>query len=370
MSFRVHLDETLASRHYELDEAQRVAAERLERLCSEWQIYKTQRANVLHRLFYRPDIPKGVYLWGGVGRGKSFLMDLFFAHVPIVRKTRVHFHEFMRGVHQSLEKLKGVEDPLDAVGTQIARRSRLICFDEFHISDIADAMLLHRLLARLMSLHVGFVMTSNYAPDGLYPDGLHRDRLLPAIALLKNQLDIVHVDGGVDYRQRHMTEVEVYWVIEASQAATSFDARMDHVFTHLSEAEDDDPDLMIEGRSLRAMRRAGGMVWFDFMTLCASARSQNDYLELAAQFHTLLLSGVPCMSAEQAAQARRFTWLIDVLYDHKIKLVVSAGAQPEALYTEGPLASEFMRTASRLREMQSAQYLRAPRLEVQHTLSF
>ncbi len=360
MTFRAHLDEALRTRGYTLDAAQEIAAARLERLDAEWRAYKAQRANAIAKLLRRPPIPRGVYLWGGVGRGKSFLMDGFFAAVPLIRKTRVHFHEFMRGTHRELDELKGTADPLDEVARRVARRHRLICFDEFHVSDIADAMILHRLLARLFELGVGFVMTSNYAPDALYPDGLHRDRMLPAIALLKERLDVVHLDGGVDYRRRTMARIDAY----LTPLGPESDAHLTEAFVRLAETEDDDPVLMIESRAIRARRRAGGVVWFDFAVLCGGPRSQNDYLEIAAQFHTVLLSNVPRMSAGQAAEARRFTWLVDVLYDHRVKLIASAEVPPEQLYTAGALANEFQRTASRLLEMQSREYLQAPRRAV------
>lgn len=360
MSFRAQLDEALAARGYTLDAAQRRAADRLARLDEAWAGYKHARRNALLKLVARPEIPRGVYLWGGVGRGKSFLMDCFFSAVPLIRKTRIHFHEFMRGVHRELDEVKGTVDPLDEVARRIAQRSRLICFDEFHVSDIADAMILHRLLSRLFELRVGFVMTSNYAPQALYPDGLHRDRLLPAIELLRSRLDVVRVDGGVDYRRRAMEQIETY----LQPAGPAAEARLESTFAQVAEAEDDDPVLQIEARRIRARRRAGGAVWFDFDVLCGGPRSQNDYLEIARQFHTVLLSNVPRMSAGQSSEARRFTWLVDVLYDHRVKLIVSAEVEPEALYTAGVLAGEFQRTASRLAEMQSRAYLEAPRRDV------
>ncbi len=357
MTFKSHLDHALAARGYVLDDAQRAAAERLQRLFEEWVQYKAKRANAVTRLLRRPPIPRGVYLWGGVGRGKSFLMDAFFAEVPLVRKKRVHFHEFMRAVHRELDELKGTTDPLDAVAARIARRHRLICFDEFHVGDIADAMILHRLLARLFDLGVGLVITSNYAPDALYPDGLHRDRLLPAIALLEERLDVLRVDAGVDYRRQAMQRVEAY----LTPCSASAEARLKAAFERIAESDDEGTVLMVEGRQIRARRRAGGVVWFDFNVLCGGPRSQNDYLELAARFHTLLLSNVPQMSAGHASEARRFTWLVDVLYDHRVKLLLSAAVPPESLYTAGPMAGEFERAVSRLLEMQSAQYLEAPR---------
>jgi cell division protein ZapE len=304
------------------------------------------------RLLVRPPIPRGVYLWGGVGRGKSFLMDCFFGTVPLVRKTRVHFHEFMRDVHRQLHEVKGETDPLDSVGLRLARRSRLICFDEFQVSDIADAMILYRLLARLFELRVGFVITSNDAPDRLYPDGLHRDRLLPAIDLLKEKLDVVQVDGGVDYRLRALRDVDLY-VTPLGEAA---DRRLQAAFDRIAEVADQAPQLRIEERTIQARRRAGGIVWFDFDELCGGPRSYNDYLEIASQFHTVMLSNVPRLSASQSSEARRLTWLIDILYDRGIKLIVSAEALPADLYRGGQLQQEFQRAASRLIEMQSTEY--------------
>jgi len=353
-------DQALAARGFAADPSQRLAASRLQRLSQEWAAYKARRSNPVLRLLARPPIPRGVYLWGGVGRGKSFLMDCFFGAVPLVRKTRVHFHEFMRDVHRQLQEVKGEVDPLDRVGLRLARRSRLICFDEFHVSDIADAMILHRLLARLFELRVGFVITSNYAPDGLYPDGLHRDRLLPAIELLKAQLDLVQVDAGVDYRMQAMQRVDVY----VSPPGEAADRRLQVAFDRIAEVGDQEPMLRIEGRTIQARRRAGGIVWFDFSELCGGPRSHNDYPEIASQFHTVVLSNVPYLSIAQSSEARRLTWLVDILYDRGVKLIVSAAAAPGELYRAAPLQQEFQRTVSRLIEMQSQEYSVAPRRQL------
>ncbi len=355
----------LAARGYESDPAQLRAVQALDRCAREWAGYKEQRSNVFKKLINRPDIPRGVYMHGGVGRGKSFLMDCFFNAVPIVRKTRLHFHEFMREVHRELADLQGTVNPLDELGERMARRYRLICFDEFHVADITDAMILHRLLAALFDNGVGFVTTSNFKPDDLYPDGLHRDRILPAIALLNERLEVVNVDNGVDYRRRTMEQVKLYHTPLGPQA----DAQMSEAFDKLAEAHDEDPVLHIEAREIRARRKAGGVVWFDFKTLCGGPRSQNDYLEIATQFHTVLLSDVPHMPVRMASEARRFTWLVDVLYDRRVKLIMSAEVAPEALYTDGPLAHEFPRTASRLNEMQSAEFLALERRTVDTRLT-
>jgi len=350
-------EQALQARGFQADSSQLRAAERLQQLCDEWTAYKARRSGAVSRLLVRPPIPRGVYLWGGVGRGKSFLMDCFFKAVPLVRKRRVHFHEFMREVHRQLQEVKGETDPLDHVGLRLARRSRLICFDEFHVNDIADAMILHRLLARLFALRVGFVITSNQAPDGLYPDGLHRDRLLPAIELLKSELDVVRLDGGVDYRLRAMARIDVYVTPLGPQA----DAHMRTAFEQIAEAHDQDPVLAIEGRMVPAIRRAGGIVWFDFDQLCGGPRSQADYLEIASQFHTVLLSNVPRLTETHFSEIRRLTWLVDILYDRGVKLIVSAQAAPLDLVADPALQREFERTASRLIEMQSREYSVASR---------
>jgi cell division protein ZapE len=352
-SVREVYEAELKARGYRSDPAQLAAVETLERCWREWSEYKEQRSNALKKLINRPEIPRGVYMFGGVGRGKSFLMDCFFQAVPVVRKTRLHFHEFMREVHRELAELQGTVNPLDALGVRMAKRYRLICFDEFHVADITDAMILHRLLDALFDNGVGFVTTSNFKPDDLYPNGLHRDRLLPAIALLNEKLDVISVDNGTDYRRRTMEQVRLYHTPLGAQA----DAEMSDAFTRLAESHDEDPLLLIEHREIRARRKAGGAVWFDFRTLCGGPRSQNDYLEIATQFHTVLLSDVPRMSARNASEARRFTWLVDVLYDRRVKLILSAEVPPEELYTEGALAHEFPRTVSRLNEMQSAEFL-------------
>jgi cell division protein ZapE len=350
-------EQALDKRGFQADPAQRRAVERLQQAYDEWVAFKEARASVFKRLINRPDVPRGVYLWGGVGRGKSFLMDSFYSVLPVVRKTRLHFHEFMRSVHRQLDELKGVADPLDEVAKRIARKYRLICFDEFHVSDVADAMIMYNLLKALFDNGVSFVMTSNYEPGTLYPDGLHRDRLLPTIALLQEKLDVLNVDSGNDYRKRALEQVQTYLYPLNAQT----DHALREAFARLAETEDEDPHIDVEGRTLAALRRAGTVVWFDFATLCGGPRSQNDYLELASRFHTVILSGIPAMSAGQSSEARRFTWLIDVFYDEKVKLLMSAQVAPEELYTQGQLANEFHRTVSRIVEMQSREYMDADR---------
>ena len=365
MGVRELYEQTLAERGYRSDPAQLRAIDSLERCEQEWADYKARRANAITKLIARPAIPRGVYLWGGVGRGKSFLMDCFFSALPLQRKTRLHFHEFMREVHRELTEMQGTSDPLQHLGESMSRRFRVVCLDEFHVADITDAMILYRLLESLFDHRVGIVTTSNFPPDGLYPNGLHRDRMLPAIELLKERLEVVGVDGPTDYRQSTLQAVELYHTPLGDEA----DAAMAETFDRLAEAKEESPILKIEHREIRARRRAGGVVWFDFRELCGGPRSQNDYLELATQFHTVLLSDVPQMSPRLASEARRFTWLVDVLYDRRVKLIVSAAVEPEALYTEGPLVHEFARTVSRLREMRSAEFLAGARRSVDTSLT-
>ena len=360
MNVREFYAHALAQRGFSADPAQNAAVDRLQQAYDEWVAYRGMRSSTFKRLIHSPEVPRGVYLWGGVGRGKSFLMDSFYAVVPLVRKTRIHFHEFMRGVHRELDDLKGVADPLHEVARRIAKRYRLICFDEFHVSDIADAMILYNLLTALFEHGVSFIMTSNYEPSTLYPDGLHRDRMLPTIRLLQDRMDILNVDAGNDYRMRAFEQVHAYHV----PLNADTDRALREAFAAIAETADESPVVRIETREFKALRRAGGVIWFDFATLCGGPRSQNDYLELASRFHTLVLSAVPCMAASMSSEARRFTWLIDVLYDHKVKLIMSAEVPAEQLYTEGMLANEFHRTVSRISEMQSSHYMASQRRSV------
>jgi len=350
------LDVQFHSRGIVPDAAQQAAAERLQRLYDELVAFKHKRRSKLRKLVVNPPPPRGVYLWGGVGRGKSLLMDCFFDTVPYQRKRRVHFHAFMREVHERLRAVKAEADPLLKVADRIARETRLMCFDEFHVSDIADAMMLGRLMEALFERGVVFCLTSNYPPDGLYPNGLQRHNFLPAIALLKDRLDVLEVDGGIDYRRRALEKVEVYHV----PADADGEAKIAAAFHALSGGEGHHKPVVILGRELPVCRRALGVIWFDFPALCMGPRSQNDYLDIAHRYHTVFLSGVPRMTRDMGNEARRFTWLVDVFYDYKVKLVMTAECEANALYREGPHAAEFHRTVSRLMEMRTRDYLATP----------
>ena len=353
--------QSLAKRGFVSDAAQWRAVERLQRLYDEWTAYKARRDSALKRMLVKPALPRGVFLWGGVGRGKSFLMDSFYLCVPLVRKRRVHFHHFMREIHRELHEAKGMPDPIAVVAARTAKRYRLICFDEFHVSDIADAMILGRFLDQVMERGVVFCMTSNYAPDQLYPHGLQRERFLPTIELIKSRMDVLEVDAGNDYRRRALEQVRVYH----TPLGPAAEAALEEVFASLRDVEEETHPLDVEGRQIRYRKRAGGVVWFDFDVLCGGARSYTDYVDLTKRFHTVILSGIPRISAQNADSARRFTWLVDVFYDERIKLICSAETVPEALYADGAKGEtasvEFSRTVSRLTEMQSIDYRQADR---------
>ena len=349
----------LDARGYIADAAQMTAANALQALYTNLLFFKVDRSSTFKRLLAPPKPPKGVYFWGGVGRGKSFLMDCFYDSVPYRRKKRIHFHAFMQQIHRDLEQYKGEPDPVLKVAEQIARDVRLLCFDEFHVSDIADAMILGRLMNALFGHGVIVVMTSNYPPDKLYPNGLHRESFLPTIALLNQNLDVFEVDSGVDYRLRALEQVEIYHYPADAAAEKKM---LDYFRMVAGEEGKKGGQIEILGRKIDTVRRGHGVIWFDFRTLCGGPRSQNDYLEIARGYHTVLLSHIPKMTQHQASEARRFTWLVDVFYDHKVKLIATADCAAEALYTEGTQAGEFARTVSRLTEMNSKEYLALPHI--------
>jgi cell division protein ZapE len=335
------------------DAMQLAAATRLQKFYDDLLAFKAARRTKLRKLLVRPELPRGVWFWGGVGRGKSFLMDCFFAAVPYSRKRRVHFHAFMQEIHESLKHHRNESDPLAKVAARIARETRLMCFDEFHVSDIADAMMLGRLMQALFEAGVVFCITSNYPPDGLYPNGLHRNRFLPTIALLKQMLDVIEIDAGIDYRRRSLDQADVFLV--PTNAVTL--GKMGDLFKRIAGGDGHSRPIEILGREIPVIARAPGVLWTDFASLCVGPRSQNDYLQLAHKFHTLLVSDIPRLRSDMSAEARRFTWLVDVLYDHRVKLIASAACPVQELYVEGLQANEFKRTESRMIEMRSEEYL-------------
>ncbi len=350
---------------FETDGDQLRVVQALQRLYEQLEEYRQYRAGKINRLVTNLGAgrkpPRGMYIWGGVGRGKSLMMDAFFKVLRHRRKRRVHFHEFMREIHARMRAVSGQEDPLDAISNDIARELRLLAFDEFHVSDIADAMILGRLLELLIAKGVVLVMTSNYAPADLYPNGLQRARFLPAIDILNNELDVVPLQGTVDHRRRLLDQLSVYYTPLDAQA----DAHLARIFEAMTKASyASDGIIQVGGRPLIFRRRAKGVLWLEFAELCEKPRSQVDFLEIASAYHTVLVSNVRRMAAAETDVARRFTWLVDIFYDQRVKLVVSAQAEPEALLAhaadgtgaERMLRAEFARTASRLREMQSREY--------------
>ena len=350
---------------FQADSEQLKVLEQLERLFNELEEYRQYRAGKLNRLVTNLGAgrkpPRGMYIWGGVGRGKSLMMDAFFKVSRHRRKRRVHFHEFMREIHSRMRALSGTEDPLDSISTEIARDLRLLAFDEFHVSDIADAMVLARLLELLIDKGVVLVLTSNYKPDDLYPNGLQRARFLPAIEILKRDLHVVELSGGTDHRRRLLDALSVYYTPIDSHADENL-ARFFEAMTKASYSENG--SIEVGGRAIAYRRRAKGVIWFDFHELFEKPRSQVDYLEIASSYHTVLISGVKRMLPSQIDVVRRFTWLVDVFYDQRVKLVLSAevpaedlvAPSPDAQGAEAMVHKEFNRTASRLREMQSRDY--------------
>ena len=302
---------------------------------------------------------KGLYLWGGVGRGKTWLMDLFFDCLPFQDKLRLHFHRFMQEVHAELKKLPEQEDPLKAVAQHFRARARVICFDEFFVSDITDAMLLGRLFEHLFSLGVTLVATSNVPPDQLYKDGLQRERFLPAIRQIKSHTQVLEVGGDTDYRLRHMQDTQLFYVPAGAKA----DQHLERVFQRLvGHHQPASGDLAFNGRSIPTRRHSDGVAWFDFAALCEGPRSQEDYIEIARGFHTVLLSGIPRLGTDDEDAARRFIALVDEFYDRRVKLAASAAVTLDKLYAGKKLAFEFERARSRLTEMQTKEYLSAPHL--------
>ena len=309
-------------------------------------------------LRHRSPPVRGVYLWGGPGRGKTWLMDAFFDSLSFAEKRRVHFHRFMLEIHETLDKLPKTPNPLLIVADQLAKQIRLLCIDEFHVTDVADAMLLAGLLDALFERQVTLVATSNIEPRMLYHEGLQRARFLPAIELIGQHMEVVALEGGEDYRMALLQQSGTCLVGADDAAARVW--LQEHLDALASVSPTDGAALRLAGRELHTVTLADDVVWFTFAELCLRPRSARDYLELAREFHTLLLESVPGMSAEMDEGARRFMHLIDALYDHGVKLVMTADALPDQLYTGRQLARPFQRTASRLTEMASESYLSRP----------
>lgn len=349
------------------DPAQAIAVDHLQTLYEElvaaWQtdLQQTGLRGFIKRLTGNPaPVPiKGLYFWGGVGRGKTYLMDNFYESLPFPQKMRAHFHRFMRRVHAELKKLDGKKNPLTLVADTISQEARVICFDEFFVSDITDAMILGTLMEELFARGVTLVATSNIVPDELYKNGLQRARFLPAIELLNTHTLVVNVDGGVDYRLRALEQAELYHSPLDASADDSLMASF-HSIVSANTAIQESVALEIEGRTINARYVTEDVVWFEFVELCDGPRSQNDYIELAREYHTVILSNVPALGRNKDDQARRFVNLVDEFYDRNVKLIISAERPLAELYSTGKLDFEFQRTISRLLEMQSHEYLGRP----------
>ena len=350
----------VAAHRLETDAAQIVAAARLERLRAsalDWS--HSPRARLRAHLPGLPALstwsapPRGLYLWGGVGRGKTMLMDWFYESLRLSRRERSHYYRFMRRVHAELRSGKRRIHPLEAVAQRLARQSRVICLDEFFVADIADAMILAGLFEGLFRRGVTLVATSNTAPEDLYKDGLQRERFLPAIELLRKHMDVLNLDGGTDYRLRQLQQAPTY--LDSADERTP--SQLQQRFAALAGDSATGPaDLSIEERNIAALATGAGMAWFEFSELCEGPRSQNDYIELARSYHTIFISNIPVFAPADEDAARRFVMLIDEFYDRGVKIVVSAAAAPAALYRGERLQAEFQRAASRLVEMQTQHY--------------
>jgi cell division protein ZapE len=355
------------------DAAQLLAAEKLQSLHNALKNYQPEAPDAGWVASWRErlglarrrdeDAPQGLYIFGGVGRGKSMLMDLFFASAPVEKKRRVHFHAFMLEVHETLhdwrqEKPKQV-DLIPALADKLASETTLLCFDEFHVTNIADAMILGRLFEALFERGVVVVATSNWALDDLYKDGLQRDRFLPFIDLLKQKLDVLELEGGRDYRLQRLKDMRVYHYPLGARATQ----QMRDAFARLTgDADPTSRVLTVQQRRIEVRRQAGSVAWFDFEELCARPLGAADYMAIATHFPVVLIDQVPRLSEDLRDQARRFMVLIDELYEHKVMLVMAAADTPERLYPQGDGAFEFQRTVSRLNEMQSVDYLSRPHL--------
>jgi cell division protein ZapE len=348
----------LQNPEFEADPAQQVAVENLQRLFDELVAEKPLRPSLLQKIGLSkakvsPPL-QGLYFWGGVGRGKTYLVDTFFECLPFDEKLRMHFHRFMHRIHSERKNLREQRDPLEIIAKQLASETRILCFDEFVVNDVADAVILVRLMRTLFDQGVTLVATSNVEPKNLYKGGLQRDLFLPAIDMIYQYTDVINIDSGIDYRLRFLDKADTYfWPIGASA-----EQGMQYNFEHLAPDEGiAKATIEVEGRELTSIKRSDGVIWFDFAELCDGPRSQNDYIELARCFHSILLSNIPVLDRLQEDQARRLINLVDVFYDHNVKLIVSAAAPATELYVGTRVAFEFQRTISRLQEMQSHDYL-------------
>lgn len=344
----------IAERGFQSDPAQLAAVARLDDLRSRLVAAAAKAGRGWLRRSRSAQPQRGLYLWGGVGRGKTWLMDLFLESLPFAQARRTHFHRFMHDAHAALKELRDQADPLERLAERIARDTRVLCFDELAVADIADAMILGGLIAGLTSRGVSLVATSNVRPRDLYAGGLQRRRFLPAIQLIERHTEVLEVAGATDYRLRRLTQAGTYLAADAPDSGKRLQALFEELAGHGAIAVG---SIEVEGRQIPVVRRGHGAVWFEFAALCAGPRSQDDYIEIAREFGSVVVANVPVFDALHENEARRFIALVDELYDRGVNLIVSASAPPAELYRGERLALEFRRTASRLVEMQSAEYL-------------
>ncbi|MDQ2878276.1 MAG: cell division protein ZapE [Pseudomonadota bacterium] len=344
------------------DPEQAAAADRLAALAADLEATPKRGSTLWRALGRKPEAPRGLYLWGGVGRGKSMLMDLFFSQLAIRRRRRVHFAEFMIEVHQRIgeERKKEAGDPIAPVAAALAEETRLLAFDEMMVTNSPDAMILSRLFTALIEAGVTIVTTSNRPPRDLYKDGLNREHFLPFIALVEQRLDVLALNGAVDYRRDRLGQQETWLVPNGPEVTAQLSAAFFRLTDYPPEDRDHVPaeDIAVQGgRSLHVPKSLKGVAVFSFKRLCAEARGSADYLAIARRYHTVILVGIPQLGPENRNEAARFVALIDALYEHKVKLLVAADAAPDRLYEAGDGRFEFARTVSRLEEMRSQEYL-------------
>jgi cell division protein ZapE len=345
----------IAKRGFTPDKAQLAAVAQLERLRRELSdAAAAPLGKRILRGLTHTDAPKGVYLWGGVGRGKTWLMDLFFSSLSLAAKRRTHFYRFMQEVQADLRRLKGMQSPLEGVADKIAKKSRVICFDELFVSDIADAMILAGLFGALLKRGVALVFTSNVKPKDLYKNGLQRERFVPTIALLEKHCAVLNVDGGVDYRLRQLTAAPIYLPSGAADTAK----KLLELFDDLSDEDvETGGDVTVNNRKIKVVRESENVIWFEFAALCEGPRSPADYVAIASEYQSVIVANVPVFGMDSDNAARRFISVVDEFYDRGVNVIVSAAAAPADLYKGEKLKFEFQRTASRLTEMQSEEYL-------------
>jgi len=356
MSPSTHYQQQLSDAGFSADPAQLAAVSSLQNIYDQLSD-STETSGLFQRK--RHSQVRGLYLWGGVGRGKTWLMDAFYDCLPGEDKTRRHFHRFMRDVHEQLNSFSGRRNPLEDVAKELRRQAKVICFDEFFVSDITDAMILGTLFDALFRRGITLVATSNIPPVELYRDGLQRSRFLPTIDLLQQHCEILHVDGDTDYRLRHLEQQPVYYQPLNTDSKNALKVTSESL---IHEHHRQHEDLYLNGRAIPVMMMGDGVVWFDFESICDGPRSQHDYIDLARTHHSVLISGIPQFDGSRENQARRFINLVDEFYDHNVKLIVSAAVPLTNLYVGQRLAFEFQRTESRLLEMQSRDYLARPHI--------